>query len=202
MEKFGFVKDEKLKKQLKFILVIDNMKNIFRRNLLADGSRRENDAEHSWSLAMLAMLFEEYSAEKVDMEKTLKIALVHDLVEVYAGDTFAYDLKGNEDKLERETKAAQKLFEILEPEQGGEIRDLWNEFEEKKTPEARYANAIDRVQPLINNYMTDGYTWKDGDVHAPQIYKRNEIVRTAAPELWELVEGIVDDSIESGILKP
>lgn len=202
MKKFGFVKDEKLKKQLKFILVIDNMKNIFRRNLLADGSRRENDAEHSWSLAMLAMLFEEYSAEKVDMEKTLKIALVHDLVEVYAGDTFAYDLKGNEDKLERETKAAQKLFEILEPEQGGEIRDLWNEFEEKKTPEARYANAIDRVQPLINNYMTDGYTWKDGDVHAPQIYKRNEIVRTAAPELWELVEGIVDDSIESGILKP
>ncbi len=202
MEKFGFVKDEKLKKQLKFILVIDNMKNIFRRNLLADGSRRENDAEHSWSLAMLAMLFEEYSAEKVDMEKTLKIALVHDLVEVYAGDTFAYDLKGNEDKLERETKAAQKLFEILEPEQGGEIRDLWNEFEEKKTPEARYANAIDRVQPLINNYMTDGYTWKEGDVHAPQIYKRNEIVRTAAPELWKLVEGIVDDSIESGILKP
>lgn len=202
MEKFGFVKDEKLKKQLKFILVIDNMKNIFRRNLLADGSRRENDAEHSWSLAMLAMLFEEYSAEKVDMEKTLKIALVHDLVEVYAGDTFAYDLKGNEDKLERETKAAQKLFEILEPEQAGEIRDLWNEFEEKKTPEARYANAIDRVQPLINNYMTDGYTWKEGDVHAPQIYKRNEIVRTAAPELWKLVEGIVDDSIESGILKP
>lgn len=202
MEKFGFVKDEKLKKQLKFIIVIDNMKNIFRRNLLADGSRRENDAEHSWSLAMLAMLFEEYSAENVDMEKTLKIALVHDLVEVYAGDTFAYDAKGNEDKHERETKAAQKLFEILEPEQGGEIRDLWNEFEEKKTPEARYANAIDRVQPLINNYMTDGYTWKEGDVHAPQIYKRNEIVRTAAPELWKLVEGIVDDSIESGILKP
>ena len=135
MDKFSFIKDEKLHKQIKFAIVIDEMKNIFRRNLIIDGSRRENDAEHSWNLAMLAMLFEEYSTEKVNIEKVLKIALVHDLIEVYAGDTFAYDVKGNEDKLQREIESANKLFGILDPVQGAEIRALWDEFEAKETPE-------------------------------------------------------------------
>ena len=202
MDKFSFIKDEKLQGQIKFALVIDEMKNIFRRNLIVDGSRRENDAEHSWNLAMLAMLFEEYSVEKVNIERVLKIALVHDLVEVYAGDTFAYDAKGNEDKLQREIESADKLFGLLDPVQGAEIRALWDEFEAKKTPESRYANAIDRIQPLINNYMTNGHTWKEGDVHAPQIYKRMDIIRTTTPELWPIVEGIINTSIEIGILKP
>lgn len=202
MDKFGFIKDEKLQKQIKFALVIDEMKNIFRRNLIIDGSRRENDAEHSWNLAMLAMLFEEYSTEKVNIERVLKIALVHDLIEVYAGDTFAYDVKGNEDKLQREIESANKLFGILDPEQGAEIRALWDEFEAKETAESKYANAIDRIQPLINNYMTNGHTWKEGDVHAPQILKRMDIIRTTTPALWPIVEGIISTSIESGILKP
>lgn len=202
MDKFSFIKDEKLQKQIKFAIVIDEMKNIFRRNLIIDGSRRENDAEHSWNLAMLAMLFEEYSTEKVNIEKVLKIALVHDLIEVYAGDTFAYDVKGNEDKLQREIESANKLFGILDPEQGAEIRALWDEFEAKETPESKYANAIDRIQPLINNYMTNGHTWKEGDVHAPQIYKRMDIIRTTTPALWPIVEGIISTSIEIGILKP
>lgn len=202
MDKFSFIKDEKLQKQIKFAIVIDEMKNIFRRNLIIDGSRRENDAEHSWNLAMLAMLFEEYSTEKIDLEKVLKIALVHDLVEVYAGDTFAYDSKGNEDKLQREIESADKLFGILDPAQGAEIRALWDEFEAKETPESKYANAIDRIQPLINNYMTNGHTWKEGDVHAPQIYKRMDIIRTTTPDLWQIVEGIISTSIEIGILKP
>ncbi len=202
MDKFSFIKDEKLQKQIKFALVIDEMKNIFRRNLIINGSRRENDAEHSWNLAMLAMLFEEYSTEKVDLERVLKIALVHDLIEVYAGDTFAYDVKGNEDKLQREIESANKLFGILDPAQGAEIRALWDEFEAKETPESKYANAIDRIQPLINNYMTNGHTWKEGDVHAPQIYKRMDIIRTTTPALWPIVEGIIATSIEIGILKP
>ncbi len=202
MDKFSFIKDEKLQKQIKFALVIDEMKNIFRRNLIVDGSRRENDAEHSWNLAMLAMLFEEYSTEKVDIERVLKIALVHDLVEVYAGDTFAYDVKGNEDKLQREIESANKLFGILDPEQGAEIRALWDEFEAKETPESKYANAVDRIQPLINNYMTNGHTWKEGDVRAPQILKRMDIIRTTTPALWPIVEGIISTSIEKGILKP
>ena len=202
MDKFSFIKDEKLHKQIKFAIVIDEMKNIFRRNLIIDGSRRENDAEHSWNLAMLAMLFEEYSTEKVDIERVLKIALVHDLIEVYAGDTFAYDVKGNEDKLQREIESANKLFGILDPGQGAEIRALWDEFEAKETAESKYANAIDRIQPLINNYLTNGHTWKEGDVHAPQIYKRMDIIRTTTPALWPIVEGIINTSIEIGILKP
>lgn len=202
MEKFKFIKDEKLKNQIKFVMVIDEMKNIFRRNLIIDGSRRENDAEHSWHLAMLAMILEEYSAEKIDLERVLKIALVHDLIEVYAGDTFAYDEKGYEDKEERERQAADKLFGMLDSVQGAEIRALWDEFEAMETAESRYANAIDRIQPLILNYMTNGHTWKLGDVHSTQIYKRMDIIRTATPELWHIVEGIINTSIEIGILKP
>ena len=202
MDKFGFINNEKIKSQIKFLLVIDEMKNVLRRNLVVDGSRRENDAEHSWHLAMLAMILEEYSAEKVDIERVLKITLVHDLVEVYAGDTFAYDAKGNEDKLDREIDAANRLFGMLDPVQGAEIRALWDEFEAKETAESRYANAVDRLQPLLLNYMTNGHTWKLGDVHAPQIYKRMDIIRTATPELWHIVEGIINTSIEAGILKP
>ena len=202
MEKFGFIKNEKIKKQIEFVLVIDEMKNVLRRNLVVDGSRRENDAEHSWHLAMLAMILEEYSSEKVDIERVLKITLVHDLVEVYAGDTFAYDAKGNEDKLDREIEAANRLFGMLDPVQGAEIRALWDEFEAKETAESRYANAVDRLQPLLLNYMTNGHTWKLGDVHAMQIYKRMDIIRTATPELWHIVEGIINTSIQAGILKP
>lgn len=202
MDKFGFINNEKIKSQIKFLLVIDEMKNVLRRNLVVDGSRRENDAEHSWHLAMLAMILEEYSAQKVDIERVLKITLVHDLVEVYAGDTFAYDVKGNEDKLDREIEAANRLFGMLDPVQGAEIRALWDEFEAKETAESRYANAVDRLQPLLLNYMTNGHTWKTGDVHAPQIYKRMDIIRTATPELWHIVEGIINTSIEAGILKP
>ncbi len=202
MERLNFIKNEKLLNQIKFVVTVDEMKNILRRNLVVDGSRRENDAEHSWHLAIMAIILEEYSAEKVNVEHVIKIALVHDLVEVYAGDTFAYDKKGNEDKEEREIAAANKLFGILDPEQGAEIRALWDEFEAKSTPEAKYANAVDRLQPLILNYLTNGHTWKLGDVHAPQIYKRMDIIRTAAPELWAIVEGIISASVEKGILKP
>lgn len=127
---------------------------------------------------------------------------MHDLVEVYAGDTFAYDAKGYEDKDEREKMAADKLFGMLDNEQAAFFRALWDEFEEKETPESRYANAVDRLQPLLLNYLTDGHTWKLGDVHAPQILKRMDIIRTATPGLWHIVEGIIETSIQKGILKP
>ena len=202
MNNFDFIKSEKLKNQIAFVIEIDEMKRILRMNLHADGSKRENDAEHSWHLAVMAMLLEEYCAEKVDIGRVIKIALVHDLVEVYAGDTFAYDSKGYEDKDEREKMAADKLFGMLDGEQAAFFRALWDEFEEKTTPESRYANAVDRLQPLLLNYLTDGHTWKLGDVHAPQILKRMDIIRTATPELWHIVEGTIETSIEKGILKP
>ena len=202
MNNFDFIKSEKLKNQIAFVIEIDEMKRILRMNLHADGSKRENDAEHSWHLAVMAMLLEEYCTEKVDIGRVIKIALVHDLVEVYAGDTFAYDAKGYEDKDEREKMAADKLFGMLDNEQAAFFRALWDEFEEKETPESRYANAVDRLQPLLLNYLTDGHTWKLGDVHAPQILKRMDIIRTATPGLWRIVEGIIETSIQKGILKP
>lgn len=202
MNNFDFIKSDKMKNQIAFIIEIDEMKRILRRNLHADGSKRENDAEHSWHFAVMAMILEEYCADKADIGKVIKIALVHDLIEIYAGDTFAYDAKGNEDKEEREKKSADRLFGMLDPEQGAYFRALWDEFEAMETPESRYANAIDRLQPLLLNYLTDGHTWKLGDVHAPQILKRMDIIRTATPELWHIVEGIISTSIEKGILKP
>lgn len=202
MVNFDFIENKKLQKQIEFTVEIDKMKQILRRNLIADGSRREDDAAHSWHLAVMAMLLEEYSAEKIDVNRVIKIALVHDLVEVYAGDTFAYDTKGYEDKEEREKDAATKLFGMLEGEQGAQIRALWDEFEAGETAEAKYANAIDRIQPLLLNYLTDGHTWKMGGVSSVQVYKRMDIIRTATPELWCIVEGVIKNSIEKGILKP
>ena len=201
MVSFDFIENKKLQKQIEFAIEIDKMKQILRRNLIADGSKREDDAAHSWHLAVMAMLLEEYSAEKIDVNRVIKIALVHDLVEVYAGDTFAYDSKGYEDKEEREKEAATKLFGMLESEQGSQIRALWDEFEEGETAEAKYANAIDRIQPLLLNYLTDGHTWKMGGVSSAQVYKRMDIIRTATPELWPIVEGVIKNSIEKGILK-
>ena len=202
MVSFDFIENKKLQKQIEFAIEIDKMKQVLRRNLIADGSKREDDAAHSWHLAVMAMLLEEYSAEKIDVNRVIKIALVHDLVEVYAGDTFAYDSKGYEDKEEREREAAAKLFGMLESEQGSQIRALWDEFEEGKTAESKYANAIDRIQPLLLNYLTDGHTWKMGGVSSAQVYKRMDIIRTATPELWNIVEGVIKNSIEKGILKP
>ncbi len=201
MECFDFIQNKKLQKQIEFALEIDKMKLILRRNLVADGSKREDDAAHSWHLAVMAMLLEEYSAEKIDVNRVIKIALVHDLVEVYAGDTFAYDAKGYEDKEQREKDAATKLFGMLDPVQGAEIRALWDEFEAGKTAEAKYANAIDRIQPLLLNYLTDGHTWKMGGVSSAQVYERMDIIRTATPELWCIVEGVIKSSVEKGILK-
>lgn len=202
MVNFDFIENKKLQKQIEFTVEIDKMKQVLRRNLVADGSRREDDAAHSWHLAVMAMILEEYSAEKIDVNRVIKIALVHDLVEVYAGDTFAYDSKGYEDKEQREKDAADKLFGILEPSQGAQIRALWDEFEAGETAEARYANAIDRIQPLLLNYLTDGHTWKQGGVTSAQVYKRMDIIRTATPELWSIVEGVIKSSLEKGILKP
>lgn len=202
MECFDFIENKKLRKQIEFTVEIDKMKQILRRNLIADGSRREDDAAHSWHLAVMAMILEEYSAEKIDINRVIKIALVHDLVEVYAGDTFAYDSKGYEDKEQREKDAAAKLFGMLESEQGAQIRSLWDEFEAGETAEAKYANAIDRIQPLLLNYLTNGHTWRLGNVTSAQVYKRMDIIRTATPELWNIVEGVIADSIKKGILRP
>ena len=193
----------RLEQQLSFLIECDKMKKILRRTVLMDSSRRENDAEHSWHFALMAMTLLEYAGNKdLDTYKVLRMALVHDLIEIYAGDTFAYDPKGHSDKYERETAAADKLFSLLPEDQGKEFRSLWEEFDAMETPEAQYAASIDRFQPFLHNYRTQGYTWKEGNVHYTQVYERMEILRTAMPALWPTVLNMMKDSVEKGYLLP
>jgi len=197
------MKNERLMKQIQFIVEIDKMKKIFRQNVVIGTTRNENDAEHSWHLAIMAILLSEYSIEKnIDILKVVKMAIVHDLVEIDAGDTFCYDEKGYEDKSEREQKAAKRLFNILPDDQAHEIWNLWREFEELNTPEARFAACLDRMQPLILNYNTNGHTWQKPGVTSEKVLKRNSLLEENAPELWEYAKEIIEASIREGYLKP
>lgn len=194
---------EKLEAQLKFLIEVDKMKGILRQTLTADGAKRENDAEHSWHFALAAIIFKEYAhSDIIDFDRVVRMALVHDLVEVYAGDTFAYDKKGYEDKEKREKEAADKLFSILDEEQGNELKGLWVEFEQNATPEAKYANALDRFMPLLLNFKTEGHTWKlRDDITSASVYERMEPVKYGIPPLWEVVCGIIEESVKRGYLK-
>ena len=193
--------EERFKKQLRFLIEIDKMKSVFRQTILIDRSRREDDASHSWHFAVMAMLLFEHCKDKtVDISRVIKMALVHDLIEIYAGDTFAYDAAGNADKLQREQKSADKLFALLPKDQGKEIRALWEEFDAEQTPDAKYACAIDRLQPFINNIMTEGHTWKRHGVTAAQVYQRMEPIRATMPDIWAFVTGSVEDFVKKGYL--
>jgi|GEM_PF-687725 len=192
-----------LTKQLQFLIEVDKMKNIFRQTLVMDKSRRENDAEHSWHFALMALTLFEYAGfDGVDIHRVIKMALLHDLVEIYAGDTFAYDSAGNLDKPRREKEAADKLFSMLPPGQAMEYRRLWEEFDAMNTPDSMYASAVDRLQPFISNYKTDGHTWVRHKVSVEQIYARMAPVKDALPALWEFVEFVVRDSLEKGYILP
>ena len=191
----------RLDQQLKFTAEIDKMTGILRRTLLVDKSRRENDAEHSWHIAVMAMLFEEYAVEKVDVGHVVKMCVVHDLVEIYAGDTFVYDVKGNEDKAERENKAADKLFGQLPKEQGQLICELWKEFDAMETPDAKYAACLDRLQPFLHNTLTDGHTWVEGKTNRAAVEKRMAIIKEFMPEVYEWISGNLDRAMEKGWLK-
>lgn len=196
------MKNEKLMKQIQFITEIDKLKQIFRQNVVIDTTRNENDAEHSWHLAIMAILLSEYSEEKnIDVLKVVKMVIIHDLVEIDAGDTFCYDEKGYEDKEEREQQAANRLFNVLPSDQAKEIFDLWREFEALSTPEARFAACMDRLQPLILNYNTNGHTWKKPGVTSEKVLKRNRLLEENAPGLWEYAKEIIEDSIRKGYLQ-
>lgn len=191
---------ERLSRQLEFVAEIDKMKTVLRQTLLMDKSRRETDAEHSWHFAVMAMLLAEYAAEGINIDRVIKMALLHDLVEIYAGDTFAYDVAGNLDKEDRECAAADRLFAMLPSEQAVEYRSLWEEFDAMQSPDARYASAIDRLQPFISNFHTQGHTWKQHNVTKAQVLTRMEPVREAAPALWQFVLAVIEDSIEKGYI--
>lgn len=212
---------ERLKKQLEFLLTLDKLKNVYRQTYilcddLPQGSaefddnfkekqplpRRENDAEHSFSLAIAAAVLAEYSNEPVDITKVMKMVLVHDAVEIYAGDTYCYDEEGAKTKEAREKAAAEKVFGMLPDEQGAEYHALWEEFERNDTAEARFANAMDRIQPLLLNYSREGYSWKEHGVNSEKVKKRFDIVKDGSTELGEIVEKILGMAVENGFLLP
>lgn len=198
-EIFSSIKDLNLQKQLSFIVEVDKVKNVMRRTLLIDGSRRENDAEHSWHLAIMAMLLTEYAEDKnFTLDRVLKMVIVHDLVEIYAGDTFAFDVQGNLEKEEKEKKAADKLFGQLPEDQAKQFRKLWEEFDEAKTPDARYAAALDRLQPFIHNLCTEGHTWVQAKVNREQVYKRSGLSMEVLPALKPWMEEQINEAIKKG----
>lgn len=192
---------DRMKKQIEFLMEIDKVKNIFRQTYLADGKRKENDAEHSWHLAIAAFLLREHAAEEVDVLKVIIMVLIHDLVEIDAGDTYAYDYKGAETKRAREEAAADRIFGILPEDQGAYFRELWEEFEAYETADAKYARLLDNFQPLLLNNESNGKSWIEHSVKKSQIYKRNEKVEETSPEVWEWMKNIVDKHIELGHVK-
>ena len=194
--------EKRLQKQIEFLVEVDKMKSIYRQSVLTDMSRHESDAEHSWHFALIAMILYEYvDNSKVDLFRVLKIALIHDLVEIYAGDTMAYDDIGNLTKEKREKEAANKLFALLPEEQGKEMRDLWEEFEAMETEDAKYAVAVDILQSFLQQYNTQGEAWKVHNIAGEKVYKRAEKVKNGLPQLWTFVDNIIKDSIEKGYLK-
>ena len=191
----------RLEQQLSFIIEIDKLKTVIRQSLLIDMSRRENTAEHSWHLAVMATVLMEYAKEPVDVLRAIKMLLVHDIVEVDAGDTFAYDTAGYTDKDEREQKAAQRIFGLLPSEQGRELRELWEEFEARQTAESKYANALDRLQPLLHNSRTQGGTWRIHNVTKDKVIKRMEPIKIGMPEIYPMVEKIIEEACAAGWIR-
>jgi putative hydrolases of HD superfamily len=191
----------RLEKQLAFILEIDKLKTILRQTHILDRTRRENDAEHTWHLTMMAIILLEHAKDpKLDLLRVLKMLIVHDLVEIDAGDTFAYDTKGYEDKEERELKAAQRLFGMLPKDQEEELMGLWKEFENRATIESKYANALDRLQPMLFNYNNDGDTWKKHGISSSQVLDRNKNIADGSEILGQYVRTMVRSAIEKGYI--
>ena len=190
---------ERLTRQITFVLELDRLKRVLRQTVLLDESRHENSAEHSWHLALMAVVLQEYSAEPVDLGRVLRMVLVHDVVEIDAGDTFCYDAEANLDKEERERLAAERIFGLLPADQADELRQLWQEFEERVTPEARFAAALDRLQPMLHNYHTAGSSWRRHGIRRRQVLERNRPMGEGAPELWRYAERFVDAAAAAGI---
>lgn len=188
----------RLEKQLQFILEIDKVKKIIRQTPLSDASRKENDAEHSWHIALMAYLLQEYVEEPVEVSKVMLMVLIHDLVEIDAGDTYAYDEEGAKTKNERERKAADHIFGMLPEDQGMYLKALWEEFEAYETAEAKYAHLLDNFQPLLLNDAAGGISWTEHQVKKSQIYKRNEKVEETSATIWKCMQDKIDKHIQAG----
>lgn len=193
--------DEEINQLLRFTAEIDKMTAVSRRTMLIDKSRRENDAEHSWHIALMAILFKKYAPEGCDIAKAVQMCIVHDLIEIYAGDTFAYDPAANVGKADREKAAADKLFAELPDYIGSEIRQMWEEFDAMETPTAKYAAAMDRIQPYLHNTLTDGHTWVEGHPTVEMVNKRIGPAIDLIPQLKNWYDANIERAIEKGWLQ-
>lgn len=193
--------DERLQKQLDFILEIDKEKNIFRQTHLSGHGRNENDAEHAWHMAIMAYLLQEYSNEKIDVARVMLMCLIHDVVEIDAGDTYAYDAEGLKTQKAREEAAKERLYSMLPEDQKADLVAIFDEFEERKTPEAKFARALDNLQPLLLNHSNGGGDWKNHEVTAEQVYGRQSRTREGSEKLFEVTDQILKENIAKGNLK-
>ncbi len=192
---------ERFRKQMAFALELDKEKNIFRQTHLSGRGRAENDAEHAWHMAVMAYLLREYANTDLDITRTILMILLHDVVEIDAGDTYAYDPAGKETQKERELRAADRLFGMLPEDQTGELRALWEEFEEYETPESRFAHTMDNFQPMMLNDSNGGMDWAAHGIARPQVEKRNEKTGTGSEEIWEYMQTILDRNVRRGSLR-
>lgn len=194
--------DPRLARQVRFLLELDRVKHVLRRNRLADGSRRENDAEHSWHLAVAGLVLREHAPPGVDLERVLVMLLLHDVVEIDAGDTFVYDAVANAGRVERERRAAERIYGLLPPDQAEALRTLWEEFEARATPEARFAAALDRLLPLLLNHANGGVGWREHRVRQRQVREVTRPLAEIAPALAEMAERLIADAVARGYLDP
>ena len=193
--------DERLKKQLAFALEIDKEKNIFRQTHLSGHGRNENDAEHAWHMAIMAYVLREYSNEKIDVAKVMLMCLIHDIVEIDAGDTYAYDAENLKTQTARENAAKERIFSLLPDEQKEELIALFDEFEAFETPESKFAHAMDNLQPLMLNNSNGGADWKEHEVTAQQVYGRQSKTRLGSETLFEVVDSIIQQNIANGRIR-
>lgn len=190
---------ERLDKQFAFVRELDKEKLIGRQTYLADGNRKENDAEHAWHMSVMALILSEYANEEIDVLKTISMILIHDVVEIDAGDTYAYDENGKKSQREREEKAAERIFGMLPEDQAEKFRNLWEEFEAQETKEARFARTMDNIQPVILNDASEGQSWVEHNVHLSQILGRNKNTAKGSEVLWDYAkEKLIDENVRKG----
>ena len=188
---------DRFRRQIEFILEIDRLKEVYRQSHILHADRHENSAEHSWHLAIAALLLSEYANQPVDTSRVIRMALVHDLVEIDAGDTFIYDTAGNLEKAAKEEKAAERIFGLLPSDQRDAWQGLWKELEQLETVEAKFANALDRLLPVLHNYFTNGRSWKEHGITQKQALEKNAVIAEGSETLWNLVETLIRDALRT-----
>ncbi|MCX8044181.1 MAG: HD domain-containing protein [Desulfobacterota bacterium] len=194
------MENDRLDRQIRFLLEIDRLKQIIRRSYIIGASRKENAAEHSWHLAVMALVLAEHAQQPLDVMRVVRMLLIHDLVEIDAGDTFIYDTVGNRDKADRERIAAARIFGLLPDDQQEAFRELWEEFEQQASPEARFAAALDRLMPLLHNYHSKGRTWQEHNIKKQRVIDRNRSIQDGSAQLWEVARRLIDDAVAQGYL--